>query len=118
MGCCALGPVLCRVGAGITAGQLLGGAAILGGGASGLIILKEQSNQNPPSSGPQAPDFKKLSPGETRNLEKGGDDVHELKGGTATGQTGLYKDRNGEIYILPKGGSGGPDPIGMNIKDF
>ena len=53
LGLCAVGPVGCAAGAGITAGQLLGGAAVVGAGA---IILNAQPPRNPqPITNPPQP---------------------------------------------------------------
>jgi RHS repeat-associated protein len=61
---------------------------------------------------------KKLTPGEIRELEKHGVDVHELKGGRKTGQFDLYKDKSGNIKIKPKGGSGPGEDTGLNINEI
>ena len=45
-------------------------------------------------------------------------DVHDLKGGKETGKSDLYKDKQGNIYVKPKGGSGPGEPTGLNIKNF
>ena len=61
---------------------------------------------------------KPLSKGEIKALEDGKVDVHDLKGGKQTGQSDLYKDKQGNIYVKPKGGVGPGEPTGLNIKDF
>ncbi len=61
---------------------------------------------------------KKLTKGETRKLEKAGYDVHELKKDfSPTGQTDLYKDKQGNVYVKPKGGDGPGEPTGININN-
>jgi wobble nucleotide-excising tRNase len=60
-----------------------------------------------------------LSSGEIKRLEKGGVDVHDLKGGKNASSRDLYKDNKGSIYVKPKGGQQGPgDPTGLNINDY
>jgi hypothetical protein len=45
-------------------------------------------------------------------------DVHDLKGGKSTGQSDLYKDKGGNIYVKPKGGAGPGEPTGLNVRNF
>ncbi len=63
---------------------------------------------------------RKLTDGEIEALEEGGVDIHDLKddvpGGASKGD--LYKDRNGDIYVKPKGGRGYGMETGLNINDF
>ncbi|MEQ8753320.1 MAG: polymorphic toxin type 33 domain-containing protein [Coleofasciculus sp. G1-WW12-02] len=63
---------------------------------------------------------RKLSNGEIQELKDAGEDIHELKrdceGGAA--KCDLYKDRDGNIYVKPKGGRGPGDFTGLNINDF
>lgn len=61
---------------------------------------------------------KLLSKGEIKKLESNDIDVHELKGGEKTGQVDLYKDKNGDIYVKPKGGNGPGEPTYININDL
>jgi RHS repeat-associated protein len=65
-----------------------------------------------------AKQVKPLSDGEIKKLERNGYDVHELKGGKRTGTTDLYKNGDGEILVMPKGGKGPGEPTGINIKDL
>lgn len=56
MGLCALGPGGCAAGAAITAGQLLTGAAVIGGVAGGAIVVQhEMDNAQGTGDGAQAP---------------------------------------------------------------
>jgi RHS repeat-associated protein len=56
MGLCALGPGGCAAGAAITAGQLLTGAAVIGGVAGGAIVVQhEMDNAQGTADGAQAP---------------------------------------------------------------
>jgi hypothetical protein len=57
-----------------------------------------------------------LSNGEIKKLEKAGLDVHELKGGKATGKLDIYKDAQGNLYLKAKGGAGEGFPLNLNIN--
>lgn len=59
-----------------------------------------------------------LSSGEIAKLKQSGIDVHDLKGGRNASKFDLYKDKDGNIYIKPKDGSGAGEPTGLNINDF
>ncbi len=62
-----------------------------------------------------------MTKGEIEKLRNGGINAEELKGdyyGDRTGGVDLYKDKKGNIYIKPKGGSGPGEPTGHNIKNF
>ncbi len=61
---------------------------------------------------------RKLTDDEIRKLQKGGEDPHDLKEDVNSGQRDLYKDKNGNIYVKPKGGSGPGEPTGLNINHF
>ena len=65
-------------------------------------------------------DVRKLSPKETKALERGGVDIHHLKvkSGKKASRYDLYKDKKGNIYIFRRGGKGGGEYTGYNIKDF
>ncbi len=59
----------------------------------------------------------KLSEGEIKKLQNGGQDIHDIKGGDSGKD--LFKDpKTGEIYIKPKNGAGPGDETGLNINDF
>ncbi len=61
---------------------------------------------------------KLLTKREIDRLKKGGEDIHSLKGGKHASRRDLYKDKNGNIVIKPKGGNGIGEPTGLNIDDF
>ena len=63
---------------------------------------------------------RKLSNGEIQRLKDAGEDIHELKRDCEGGASkcDLYKDRDGNIYVKPKGGRGPGDFTGLNINDF
>jgi RHS repeat-associated protein len=57
---------------------------------------------------------KKLTDREIEELEEAGIHPHELKPGGASED--LYRDREGNIYVKPKGGAGPGEPTGINLK--
>jgi hypothetical protein len=61
---------------------------------------------------------KKLSKGEIRKLKDAGYDIHDLKGGKGASRYDLFKDKQGNVYVKPKSGTGPGDPLGINIKNF
>jgi RHS repeat-associated protein len=65
-----------------------------------------------------AKDMRSLSKGEINSLKKGGEDIHDLKGGSGASKYDLFKNRLGEIYQFLKGGKGEGQPTGLNINDF
>ncbi len=57
-----------------------------------------------------------LSPGEIDKLKKAGFDIHDLK---LNSKYDLYKDRDGKIWVKPKGGGKMcGDSTGLNITDY
>jgi RHS repeat-associated protein len=60
-----------------------------------------------------AAQMKKLSPGEIKKLKDKGIDPHNLK---PNSKYDLFKDKDGNIYVKPKDGSGPGDPTGININ--
>lgn len=61
---------------------------------------------------------KKLTRREIEKLKRAGINIHKQKGSKHTGQIDLYKDRDGNMYIKPKGGKGPGEPLGININDL
>jgi len=59
-----------------------------------------------------------LSNGEIKKLEEAGEDAHSLKGKKGGSRFDLYKDSNGNVYEVLKGGRGEPNPMNINIKDL
>jgi RHS repeat-associated protein len=59
---------------------------------------------------------KKLTDQEIKELEEAGHHPHELKPGGSS--EGLYRDREGNIYVKPKGGAGPGEPTGINLRGF
>jgi RHS repeat-associated protein len=61
---------------------------------------------------------KKLSNGEIKRLKDNGIDPHSLKPKKNGSKFDLFKDRNGNIIVKPKNGSGPGDPTFFNINNF
>ncbi len=97
-------------------GGLLGN--LLGRGLVSLMESEEDGSSGNSSKDP-CPDadtqVRKLSRGEIEALKRRGIDPHELK---PNSKFDLFKNRNGDISVRPKGGKGPGDPTGLNIKDF
>jgi RHS repeat-associated protein len=78
--------------------------------------MSSEDGKQQPDSDRNPADDQKLTPGEIDKLKGAGHDPEEIKGGKATGKLDLYKDKKGNIYIKPKGGSGPGEPTGININ--
>lgn len=78
------------------------------------------SNEAPPATeeARNPAQDKRLSKGEIKQLENAGHDVHEMKGGKNASKYDLFKDKDGNIYVKPKNGSGPGDPTGVNVNDL
>jgi Bacterial toxin 33 len=61
---------------------------------------------------------KKLSQGEIAKLKKGDIDIHELKDEENASKRDLFKDKDGNIYVKPKGGRGPGEETGLNINNY
>ncbi|MBS1948774.1 MAG: hypothetical protein JST47_13505, partial [Bacteroidetes bacterium] len=61
---------------------------------------------------------KKLTPGEIEKLIKHGWDHSNKPKGRNAPAIDLYKDRKGNVYEKPKGGSGYGEPIGINLNNL
>jgi len=97
-----------------------GVADVLAGGTVFMSALSRGGNSGSSSSTSERnfSQDKLLSKGEIKELQENGYDVHELKGGKNASRFDLYKDREGNIYVKPKGGGGDGDPTGININDL
>lgn len=62
--------------------------------------------------------MKKLSKDEIKKLKKAGHDIHDLKGGKGASKYDLFKDKDGNIHVKPKDGSGPGDSTGINVNDL
>jgi RHS repeat-associated protein len=60
--------------------------------------------------------LKKLSPGEIRGLEREGLGAHELK--SSSSRFDIYKDSEGNLYQMLKGGKGEPSSLNINIRNL
>lgn len=67
-----------------------------------------------PETNPQQ--FKRLTPGEIRRLKRHAIDPEELKEYNA--RLDLFKDKSGEVYVMPKDASGPGEPSGINIDEL
>jgi RHS repeat-associated protein len=59
-----------------------------------------------------------LTKGEIEKLKKGGYDIHDMKGKENSSKRDLYKDKEGNIYVKPKGGRGSGEETGVNINEL
>ncbi len=69
---------------------------------------------NPPDRNPSQD--RKLSDPEIEALAGAGDHPHDLKPGGSSED--LYRDREGNVYVKPKGGLGPGEPVGINMKEL
>ena len=97
--------------------------AAANGGASAFSIAdtKPLSGANPLTPFGQAPKTqpdKRLSDGEIKALEKGGEDIHQLKPKDGGSRYDLFKDSEGNIKVKLRDGSGPGDPTGLNLNDY
>lgn len=67
---------------------------------------------------PQEQQYRRLSRGEIKGLQNSGIDPHDLKPKKHGSRYDLFKDADGNIYVMNKDGSGEPDAIGININDL
>jgi hypothetical protein len=97
------------IGAELTGGNFWTGAST-GAIIAGLNHLSHIAFQGDPKK-----QLKMLSKGEIEDLKRRGlwDHSDKEKGG---GKLDLYKDGDGEVYEVRKGGTGDPNPIGINLK--
>lgn len=61
---------------------------------------------------------KKLSKGEIKKLQDNDIDPHDLKPKKEGSKYDLFKDKQGNIKVKPKDGSGPGEETGLNINDF
>lgn len=79
---------------------------------------EEKKVDNSRSDGPKdletLQNTRKLSRGEIEKLQSDGVDIHDLKGNDST--LDLYKNKNGEVYIGNKDGTGSGQATGYNTR--
>lgn len=51
-------------------------------------------------------------------MQDAGIDVHDLKGGKGASGKDLYQDKDGNVVVKPKVGSGPGEPTGYNMNDL
>lgn len=67
---------------------------------------------------PQEQQYRRLSRGEIKSLQSSGINPHELKPKKHGSRYDLFKDADGNIYVMNKDGGGEPDATGININDL
>ena len=66
----------------------------------------------------QAQQYRRLSKGEIKKLQESGIDPHNLKPRKHSSRYDLFKDIEGNIYVMNKDGSGQPEITGINIDNL
>ena len=91
--------------------MVVGGAAtaLHGGG----VLLYAKGNPIGGSS-----KYDKLSQHDIELLKKKGYDIHDLKGGKNASKYDLFKDKDGNIYQMPKDGSGPGEELDINLREL
>lgn len=74
-------------------------------------------NDNKPSI-PDAKGMTRISKGEIKAMKKAGVDVHDYKPKKNGSNYDLFKDRDGNVYVNLKNGSGMPDPTNLNVNNY
>jgi len=75
-------------------------------------MLEEEGGRNPKQDKP-------LTKEDIKNLEKQGFNHRDKSlNGKNGGKLDLYKDRDGNVYEKPKGGTGAGEPIGYNLNHY
>jgi len=105
----------------ISGGTVLAGLGLLGAAMVGAALGATNAlGQLFAKEAPDPSELKKLGSGEEEKLaEVGG--AHEVKKGIVgepVAPYDLFKDRDGDIYVLPKSGRGEPQETGYNINEF
>jgi len=67
---------------------------------------------------PQAQQYRKLSREEIKRLQNSGIHPHDLKPKKHGSRYDLFKDEDGNIYVMNKDGSGESDGTGININNL
>ena len=67
---------------------------------------------------PQEQQYRRLSRGEIKSLQHSGIAPHDLKPKKHGSRYDLFKDVDGNIYVMNKDGSGEPDVTGINLNDL
>ena len=88
----------------------------MAGRADTISILMARGSRG--SGGSEARDFQRLSKGEIDVLIEAGYHPHDLKPQKGGSRFDIFKDGNGDLYVMPKDGKGPGDPLGININDL
>jgi hypothetical protein len=67
---------------------------------------------------PQTQQYRRLSRGEIKRLQSNSIDPHDLKPKKHGSRYDLFTDKDGNIYVMNKDGSGEPEETGININDL
>jgi RHS repeat-associated protein len=102
----SVAPLTGTLNAGIGAAGILNGAYNLN--CEGAPRQPGGADQNPAQ-------MKRLSPDEIKKLQQNGIDPHDLK---PNSRYDLFKDKDGNLFVKPKNGSGPGDPTGLNINEL
>lgn len=84
-------------------------ARVAAGAALGAVLTSDSAQHKP------------LTNGDIKNLKKNDYDPHEIKQSGSGGRVSdkdLYKDREGNVLVKPKGGKGPGEPTGINLNDL
>ena len=116
---CAVGTAgLCAIPAGLALGAE--GAMVVGGAATALhgggVLLYAKGN--PTGGGGSAKKYDRLTQHDIELLKKEGYDIHDLKGGKNASKYDLFKDKDGNIYQMPKDGSGPGEELDINLREL
>jgi len=94
-------------------------AARAGSLGAGYLVLRfswqQSQDYGAGAEGRNPAQDKMLTRGEIERLKDAGHDPHEMKPHPAS-RYDLYKDKDGNIYVKPKGGSGAGEPTNININ--
>ena len=99
------------------------GAMTATGAAAGAMIQSQSSRlvqymrgkKQSGMSDPGAKQWKELTDGEIKALQRHGIDPHDLK---PNAKFDLFKDPDGNIHVMQKRGYGEPEPTDYNINDY
>jgi hypothetical protein len=103
---------------GIPLNALGGAMAIHGGAVSGLGAVHFMEGVKGGGGARNPAQDTRISKGEVEKLKSAGLDLHALKGGKNASRYDIFKDRQGNLYVKPKNGTGPGDPLGININSL
>jgi RHS repeat-associated protein len=98
------------------AAGVVAGASSTGGGAGDGEGEGEGKGEGEGEGEGTAKQDKRLSKGEIKKLQKNDIDPHDLKPKYEGSKYDLFKDKDGNISVKPKDGSGPGEPTGININ--